>query len=165
MMGEATFWSLITQMRGDATEAGCHRLYLALRQMTPDDILSFEDRLAEVLHRLDLRSIARQRWRDTADPRWLPRLPFISADGFLYARCAAVAEGQATVDAILADHRKFRRRWDLDAERLLNVPREAYEAASGRPWPEDHLSPHSYETGSNPAGGWNREGLPPGNPQ
>lgn len=78
-MDEAEFWFLIAEMRGDAAEAGCHRLYLALRQRAPDEILSFEDRLAEVLHCLDLRSIAKQRWRDTADPRRLPRLLFISA--------------------------------------------------------------------------------------
>ena len=165
MLSEASFWMLIDEMRGDAADEGCHRLYAALRQRGPEDVLGFEDRLAEVLHRLDLRSIAKQRWRDTADPWWAPSLPFISADSFLYARCAAVAAGQAAVEAILADHRQFRGRWDLGAERLLYVPREAYEALSGQPWPEDHVSPFSYETGSNPAGGWKRDGFPSGNPQ
>lgn len=62
---------------------------------------------------------------------------------------------------ILADHRRFRRTWSFDAERLLTVSHEAYEAASGRPWPEDHISPHNYETGSNPDGAWKRENYPP----
>ena len=164
-MDEVRFWSLVDEMGGDPTQAGCHRLYLALRRLEPEEIIAFEDRLSEVLYRMDLRSIAKQRWRDVSDPVWLPRLPFISADSFLYARCAAVAEGRETVEAVLADHRRFRRTWDTDAERLLDVAREAYEDASGRDWPDDHIGPYCYETGSNPAGGWNREGLPPGNPQ
>jgi hypothetical protein len=45
------------------------------------------------------------------EPRWLPRLPGISADGFLYARCAAVLEGKQVVDDILANPRTFKRRW------------------------------------------------------
>lgn len=59
----------------------------------------------------------------------------------------------------------FAQRWDFGAERLLYVAVEAYEAAAGRPWPEDHVGPLSYETGSNPDGGWRRGGYPPGNPQ
>lgn len=164
-MEEERFWSLIGDMQGDGSEAGRHRLYLALRRLQPDEILGFQDRLAEVLHRLDLRSIAKQRWRDVSESRWLPRLPFISADSFLYARCAALAEGRATVEAVLADHSRFRRAWDTSAEHLLYVAHEAYEGVSRREWPDDHVSPYDYETGSNPAGGWKREGLPPGNPQ
>lgn len=161
-MDEDEFWSLIGTMDGRGDEPACHRLYLALRRRQPEEVLAFQDRLAEVLHRLDLRSIAKQRWRDTQTPRWLPRVPGISADGFLYARCAAVAAGRGTVAAVLQDHRAFARAWDLDAERLLYTAHEAYEGVTGRPWPEEHVEPVSFETGSNPAGGWRRSGDPPG---
>ncbi len=42
---------------------------------------------------------------------------------------------------------------------------DAYEGLTGRDLSEDHTTPVSYETGSNPDGGWQREGYPPGNPQ
>lgn len=165
-MDEDRFWSLIDELGGEVTDASWHRLYRALRRLEADEILAFEDRFAEVLFRLDLRSVAKQRWRDAADPRWLPRLPFISADNFLYARCAAVAEGRQTVEAVLTNHRRFRQTWNTEeAERLLSVSQEAYESATGQPWPDEHVSPYDYETGSNPDGGWKREGYPPGNPQ
>ncbi len=82
-MEEDAFWSLMETMNGSSDEGACHRLFLALRRLEPPVILALQDRLGEVLHRMDLRSIAKQRWRDTEDPRWLPRLPGISADGFL----------------------------------------------------------------------------------
>lgn len=165
VLDEGRFWALIGEMRGDPTDAGRHRLYLALRRLPPSEIIAFQDRLAEVLHRLDLRQIAKQRWRDVSEPQWLPRVPGISSDGFLYARCAAVVGGRATVEAVLASPRAFRRTWDLDAQGLLYVADEAYQGAAGMPWPEDHVSPHDYETGSNVDGGWRRDGYPPGNPQ
>ncbi len=165
MMDEAEFWRLIAVMEGQADDAACHRLFLALRRLEPEQIVAFQERLGEVLHRLDLRGLAKQRWRDTGTPRWLPRLPIISADGFLYARCSAVASGRETVEAVLRDHRKFARPWDLGAERLLGVAEEAYEGAAGRTWPEEHVLLFDYETGSNPDGGWKRAGYPPGNPQ
>ncbi|HEX6874984.1 MAG TPA: DUF4240 domain-containing protein [Nocardioidaceae bacterium] len=164
-MDEDAFWAVIDDMSGQADDAACHRVFLTLRRRGPDEIVAFQDRLGEVLYRMDLRSIAKQRWRDVETPRWLPRLPWISADGFLYARCAAVAAGRQTVEAILADHRRFARAWDLGAERLLYVAGETYEAVAGRPWPHEHVLPFDYETGSNPAGGWKRDGYPPGNPQ
>ena len=156
MMNEDRFWSLVDELQGDVTDVGCRRLVLALRRLDADEILAFQDRLAEVLFRLDLRSIAKQRWRDVEQPRWVPRLPFISADGFLYARCAAVAAGRSTVEAVLRDHREFRRSWDLGAERLLYVGEQAYVAAAHQPWPMERTSMFDYETGSNPAGGWAR---------
>lgn len=164
-MDEAEFWSLIALLEGRADDEACHRLFLALRRREPEQIIAFQERLGEVLYRLDLRGLARQRWRDTGTPRWLPRLPGISADGFLYARCSAVASGRETVEGVLRQHRTFARAWDLGAERLLFVAQEAYEEAAGRTWPEEHVLMFDDETGSNPAGGWQREGQPPGNPQ
>ncbi|WP_425581195.1 DUF4240 domain-containing protein [Terrabacter carboxydivorans] len=75
--------------------------------------MAFEDRLAEVLQRMDLRPIARQGWRDVSEPWWLPRVPGISSDGFLYARCAAVLQGRETIEKIVADPRRFTLRWDV----------------------------------------------------
>ncbi|WP_246281218.1 DUF4240 domain-containing protein [Cellulomonas humilata] len=164
-MAEERFWALIDELGGVADDRGRHRLWLALRRLEDgNEVLAFHDRFSEVLHRLDLRSIATQRWRASDQPWWLPRVPGISADGFLYARCAAVAEGRTTVEAILAEHSAFRRRWEL-AEELLTVAPEAYEATTKRPFPWDRDAPYSYETGSNELGGWRRRALPPGNPQ
>ncbi|AEE47203.1 hypothetical protein Celf_3087 [Cellulomonas fimi ATCC 484] len=103
---------------------------------------------------MDLRVVAQQRWRDISEPSWLPRIPGISADGFLYARCDAVLHGPETVAQIVAEPRTFRRRWDVRAEALLFVAQRAWEARTRRQWDDTRVPPFSYETGSNPAGGW-----------
>ena len=154
VMDEDRFWTLVAELAGNADDRGCHRLYLALRREEPEDVLAFQDRLREVLFRLDLRSLAKQRWRDVSQPRWSPRLPLVSADGFLYARCAVVAAGHETFEAVLGDHRTFRGAWDLGAERLLYVAEEAYEGSAGRSWPDERAVQYDDETGANPTGGW-----------
>ena len=165
VMDEDQFWSFIGELGGSTDEPSMHRLWLRLRRTDdPELILDFYDRLCEVLHRLDRREIAKQRWRSTEQPWWAPRMPGISADGFLYARCAAVAEGRQTVEAVLRDSRAFRRRWSW-GEELLFVAPKAYEATARREFPYDRDTAYSYETGSNPDGGWKRAGSPPGNPQ
>lgn len=152
VMGEAQFWDVIAAAGGSADGQSIHRIWLRLRALPEQEIVGFDDRLAEVLRRLDQRVIAKQKWRDVSEPRWLPRIPGISADGFLYARCAAVLQGPETVAAIVADPRRFRTRWDESAESLLFVASEAWEAVTGRTY--EHQSPIDYETGSNPDGGW-----------
>ena len=153
-MEEGAFWHLIAQLGSQRDDAGFDRLSGTIRALPAAEILNFQDRLSEVLHRLDYRAIARQKWRSTEQPRWFPRIPGISADGFLYARCAAVIEGQSTVEGIIADHRRFARAWDLAAERLLSVAPDAFEGATGTPWDYGRPAPVSYETGSNPTGDW-----------
>ena len=110
MMDEAQFWDVIAAAGGSAHDQAIHGIWLRLRALPEEAIISFDDRLAEVLRRLDHRGIAKQKWRDASEPRWLPRIPGISTDGFLYARCAAVLQGPETVTAIVADHRHFRTR-------------------------------------------------------
>lgn len=166
VMDEDRFWDLMAATGGRRDPAGLDSLLVALRRLEPEEIRAFSDRLAEVRHRMDLHSIARQPWSDVSDPDWVVTEDgYLSADGFLYARCDAVAHGRATVEGILADHRRFARPWDGGAERLLYLAVEAWEATTGRAWDYDRRAPVSYETGSNPAGGWVRDGFPPGNPQ
>lgn len=153
-MDEERFWEIIAMAGGSADESALHRLWLHLRKLPDDQILGFQDRLAEVLFRLDLRPVAQQKWRDVSERSWLPRIPGISSDGFLYARCSAVLEGPEVVRAIVADPTAFKRRWDVRAEALLNVGVEAWEAATGRTYDYSRETPFSYETGSNANGGW-----------
>lgn len=154
VMEEDEFWRIIALAGASADDEDLHRISLHLRSLDADRILGFQDRLAEVLFRMDLHEVAKQKWRDVSELPWLPRTPGISADGFLYARCSAVLEGPQMVAAIVAEPRTFRRRWDVDAEGLLNVGVDAWEAATGLPYDYDREAPYSYETGSNPAGGW-----------
>ncbi len=151
-MDEAQFWDVIAAAGGSADDQSIHRIWLRLRALPQDTIVGFDDRLAEVLRRLDHRVIAKQKWRDVSEPRWLPRIPGISADGFLYARCAAVLQGPEAVAGIVEEPRRFRTRWDESAEALLYVAGEAWEAVTGRTY--EHQSPINYETGRNPDGGW-----------
>lgn len=153
-MDEDDFWRVISAAGGSAGKEGLHRLQEVLTNLAPEEILGFEDRLGEVLFRLDHRQIAKQPWRDVHEPRWPPRLPGISADGFLFARCAAVLEGRETVAAITADPSRFKRRWDTRAEGVLSVAATAWEAKTGSELNPDRTPPFDYETGSNPDGGW-----------
>ncbi len=54
---------------------------------------------------------------------------YLSPDGFLYARCRAVAKGRTNYEKTLADPRAMPK--DLDFETLLYLAPMAYEEATG----------------------------------
>jgi Protein of unknown function (DUF4240) len=149
---EQQFWQLIAELDGSCDDDAFDRLADRLVERGVEDILGFADRLADVLHRIDLRRLADQPFRDAEAPTGPPVNG--SDDAFLYARCAVVIAGRGTVEAVLDDATAFARPWDLSAEALLTVAPSAYERATGHDW--QHESPTSYETGAN-FPGWHPE--------
>lgn len=150
-LSNGQFWELIRLLQGRVTDASLERLKRELATRPPSQIIGFADRLAEALHRLDRRELARQpvRHLDGGGASHQP-IP-LSDDAFLYARCAVVAAGEEMYRRVDSDPASFAGAWDLhDAESLLYAAEEVYEEVTGEEW--DHEEPVSYESGSNKAG-------------
>ncbi|MET9849286.1 DUF4240 domain-containing protein [Streptomyces ossamyceticus] len=147
----AAFWALIATLNGRATQMGCQRLAAELSRRSVPDIVCFAERHAEALYRLDqekfgMLPVAGMTGRDgTPFPQ--------SGDGFLYARCAVVAAGQAVWEGVFFDVDKFApyTSTEFDGEWLLYVPDRAYELATGKEW--DRSTRYCFESYSN-RGGW-----------
>lgn len=151
MLPEARFWSLIASL--DWSQAGeddavLAPLRAALATLTKPDLRGFQERLAWCLYQLDTREHARH----IGDGSWTSDDAFFSADGFLYTRCCAVANGQALFDAALADPAQMPQ--DLEFESLLYVAGQAWEDKTGDEF--DHETGCSFETFANVAG-WSDE--------
>jgi hypothetical protein len=145
-MDQPTFWNLIggidqaTLLRGD-DEAAVEPLIEALAEFDESEIKSFQDTLAQCLYDLDGRAYADQAGESGK-----------SDDGFLYARCYVVARGEKFYNGVKADPSRMPGSLDQSCESLLYAAQQAWAAATGRDeeaW--DHLTPVSYETGSNKA--------------
>ena len=146
-MDEDTFWDLIAQLDWDKTgdDAAVVRPVLrALVEREPDEILEFQEILAEKLHALDGR-----RWaRESGDDVWWGEPDKLSVDEFLYTRCAVVANGREVYEGVLRDPSDMPK--DREFEALLYIARDAWEERTGREY--DHDTRVSYETFSNERG-------------
>ena len=140
-MDENAFWQLIEDCRpsGPDPDPDADGLVEALTEALaagPESrITGFAEQLAWALYRLDRKESAGT-----------------SGDGFLYTRCAVVAEGRAVYERVLADPALFVPYLDglVWAEGLLSVAENAYEELTGDEW--DHETRYDYETGSNREG-------------
>ena len=147
-MDEDTFWKLIERpdwrWADEDEERVLEPLVEALVALGEDAAVSFEESLAEKLHRLDTREHARRigegSYIDDDEP--------FPVDGFLYASCLAVARGREACKAALADPDRMPR--DEEFEALLYAASEANERLTGREF--DYDAALSYETFSNRAG-------------
>ncbi len=153
-MNEATFWGLLDGLdwrhQGD-DEQVVAPVVDALARRSLKEIEGFQQILSRTLHALDGRAWAREMgsgWRGGLHP--------ISADEFLYARCAVVANGREFHDAVLADPRRMPK--DMEFEALLSIAWKAWEAKTGEE-PGFGRGDVSHETFSNEAG-W-----PPAEPE
>ena len=111
----------------------------ALEQMPLANIYRFQDLLSEKLWYLDTRKRANVFLDDPEEEGYL------SADDFLYARCAVVANGKQYYDDVLQHPEKMPK--ELTFEPLLFVASQAYKRKTGR----DFMAQPSlsYETHSN----------------
>ena len=142
-MTEDAFWDLVALADTDALDDGDEEgavapLIEALAEEPDDAVRGFEDRLSEVLYRLDGERYARAAG-ESGD----------SADGFLYARCCVVARGRAFYESVLSDSTRMPTGTDDWCESLLTVAEEAWADSRDVDW--DHVAEPSYETGSNRA--------------
>jgi hypothetical protein len=81
-----------------------------------------------------------------------PDSDYVSADGFLYARCVVVANGRQFYEAVLKDPTKMPK--DSEFESLLGLASGAYESKTGEEF--DYSTGCSYESFSNLVG-WRGE--------
>lgn len=115
----------------------------------PDEVIFvFEDKMAELLYRLDRPDIARRAYRTDR---------YFSGDGFLYARCVALVNGRAYYQKILDGRKKLD--GDMEFEAILYAPGKAWARKHHRdPAEYPHIASPDYETGSNRAC-WQEENL------
>lgn len=161
-MSEDTFWRIIGLFDwsktgdDDAVMAAARR---ALASMDEARIDSFDELLAQRLHALDTEAHAREIGEEAWDGE------YVSADWFLYVRCAAVANGREIYESALRDPARMVK--DVEFESLLYLPSAAWSvatAADSMDYP--HQSSVSVETFANKAG-WGAVApdlsKPPGN--
>jgi hypothetical protein len=140
LFSENQFWQLIelfdwTQKKRDAI---IHPAVVALSRMPVSAIYLFEDFLSEKLFNLDTRRHAEAYLSQQDDG-------YLSADDFLYVRCAVVAEGQAYYDNVCSNPAELSAK--IDFEHLLYVAGESYLLKTGREFVYSPL--YNVETGSN----------------
>jgi len=150
MMEDADFWSLIALLDWSKTgddAAVIEPAVSALAALKRSGLSLFEETLSYKLFLLDTREHARYSVSsESAD--WERGL---SADGFLYARCVVVANGEEFYQSVLSDPSKMPK--DLEFESLLSISREAFLKKTGDDF--DYSPGCSYETFSN-RDGWKR---------
>ncbi len=137
---DAFFWQIIEHL--DWSQQN-HQQVLqpavqALSEKPSYQIFRFESLLAEKLHRLDTRKHAQAMMQNQ------PGQPF-SGDGFLYTRCAVVAEGKDYFEQVLNCPDDMPA--DISFEPLLNLASKAYKLKTGNNF--DFIPATSYETQSN----------------
>ena len=115
-----------------------------------DDLIIFEfdDLMTELLYGLDTEKLADQ--CEKVDP-------LMCDDTFLYSRCVALINGPDYYEKVKRG--KMKSVWSMDFEALLYVPGKAWalkHRCSADDYP--HISPLSYETGSNEEG-WGKSSL------
>ena len=112
-----------------------------LSKLPDEDIFAFEDIMAELLYELD----TKQNYETAL------KYDTHNDDTFLYSRCIALVNGKNYFEKV--KNGKIKDLWNMEFEALLNVARDAWEKKHGKSSSEfPHISPVSYETGSNKEG-------------
>lgn len=147
-LSEKRFWEIISLLEwsrvGD-DDAVIEPAVDALANSPVRHIYEFEDILSEKLFQLDGIAFA----RNTGDSAYKSDADFFSVDGFLYDRCAVVANGQDFFLAVLNDPAKMPKGLSFSA--LLRMGEMAYKQKTGKSL--DYIPAFNYETFSN-AEGW-----------
>lgn len=143
LFNEDDFWSIIDQI--DWSKKGAeNKLKPAVKmlaEMPVSSIYIFADKLSAKLYLLDTRAHAEV--YAAKDPEH-----FISADDFLYARCAVIAEGKEYFEKVLNDPSQMPD--EIVFEPLLYLAGDAFEMKMGIPF--NYVPTYNYETQSNKAG-------------
>lgn len=112
-----------------------------LAEQEDDTIFRFDDLMSELLYHLDTKKLADQCKEASG---------YMSSDGFLYSRCVALINGPGYYEEAKAGKRKDI--WDMEFESLLYVPGDAWRKKYGEDEEYPHITPLSFETGSNKEG-------------
>jgi hypothetical protein len=147
MMPEEEFWPIIElldwQRQGNDEEVLAPAIK-ALAAKTKPQIRAFAERFAFLLYQLDTKAHASHIGQYSYDPK----TNYVSADGFLYARCVVIANGPSFYAQVLNDPTAMPK--DLEFESLLTLAPAAYEMKTGEEF--DYSTGCSFETFSNPLG-------------
>ncbi|MDX2164540.1 MAG: DUF4240 domain-containing protein [Gammaproteobacteria bacterium] len=123
LFSDDDFWSVIDKI--DWSKKGSENKIApamqVLSQMPVVNICLFADKLSEKLFQLDTRAHANTYAANEPEN-------FISADDFLYARCAVIAEGKEYYEKVLNDPAQMPE--DIIFEPLLYLADDAFEAKS-----------------------------------
>jgi len=149
MLSIEEFWNCIKLLDWSKTGDDSKVVEPLVRKLTgknKKDIFGFEERLSYLLFELDTNAHARY-----IGEHAFKNAENFSADIFLYARCAVVANGKAFYDSVVNRPNKMPK--DVEFEKLLTVASDAYM----RKYQEemDYDSYYKYETYSNTQG-WNK---------
>jgi len=140
LFSEDDFWKVIDKI--DWTKKGLESktspAVKMLAKMPMSNIYLFADKLSAKLYHLDTRIHATVYASNEPDN-------FISADDFLYARCAVVAEGREYYEKVLGDPSQMPD--DIVFEPLLYLADDAFELKMGIPF--NYVPTYNYETQSN----------------
>jgi len=146
-MNDDGFWRLISLFDWDKTgddSAVVAPVVAALSKLTEDEIVGFDETLAKKLFALDGEAYA----RNIGEGAYTGRDDFFSVDGFLYSRCAVVANGRDYFESVLINAAAMPK--DLEFEPLLYVAADAYTLKTGKEF--SFSTETSYETFSNRSG-------------
>lgn len=151
MIDEDEFWAIIDLLAWEHLGNDEQVLAPAIKALASKSktyICRFEERVAFHLYQLDTKAHA----RNTGEGSNHPDSDDVSADGFLYARCVAVANGKEFYEAVLKDPSKMPKA--MEFESLLGLARDAYELKTGEEF--EYNTGCSYESFSN-HDGWRDE--------
>lgn len=140
---ESTFWEVIDSVDWlkNTMEEKLLPAIIMLSEMPVSNIYLFADKVSEKLFLLDTKAHAQAyAAKETNRP--------ISADDFLYARCAVIAEGKEYFDKVFDDPSQMPD--DIVFEPLLSLAELAYERKTGEEF--NYIPVFNYESFSNKRG-------------
>lgn len=152
-LSEAAFWQIIAML--DLEDENKDDVSIApaveyLSQLSTDAIEAFEDILSNKLYLLDGRQFA----ENIGENAYQGEDHAFSADGFLYARCFVVAQGEVFYTHVLEDPKAMPKNKTFEA--LLSISSKAFKLKTGKSF--EYTPTHIIETFAN-AAGWNGAGL------
>lgn len=153
-LSEEGFWKLIALLDWSKTgndDAVIEPVVAALANGPLRHIYDFRDILSQKLYLLDTETHARQIGEDAFGES----SSGFSEDGFLFARCCAVANGKTAYEAALKNPAQMPK--DLEFAALLRIANEAHRRMKGTAL--RYVSAYSVETFSN-SKGWKNANLP-----
>lgn len=149
ILTEDTFWTIIELLNKENEISKTEILQPAVNTLclfSEENIQNFANIQARLLHQLDTKAHAEASMKKTEDN--------VSADGFLYARCAVIAAGKDFYYQVLETPSEFPA--GVFFESLLQLPFLAYEKKTGKQW--DFIPDFNFESFFNQAG-WGNEAV------
>ena len=143
LFSEQNFWEIINSIDW-SKESSTGKLSPAIQRLSGmpiSNIYLFADKLSEKLYKLATREHAEYYAKNEIDN-------YISVDGFLYARCAVVAEGIEYYETVLNDASKMPE--DIEFEPLLFLADRAFKLKTAKDF--NYRPMFNYETHSNKSG-------------